>query len=91
MRTRSKGEGQEKLPGMKQSRIKEIHEKALEVKGYEKKRMEFLGKETGAREELKILMNNHKLEHYEADGVTVNMKMGEPKALVKVNEDENPD
>jgi len=86
-----KGQGQEQFPEMKQKRIKEIHEKAIELKGYERKRQEFLSKETGARGELEILMNNHKLEHYLVDGVEVIMKETEIKALVKIHEDEKPD
>jgi hypothetical protein len=91
MASKVKATGQEKLPGMKQTKIPTIHAKAIEMKGFERKRMEFGAKEQGARSELEILMKNNKLEHYEVDGVEVIMKATEVKALVKIHEDEQMD
>lgn len=80
-----------KLPGMGQKKIKPIHDKALEVKGYERKRQEYLGRETGARKELEILMNNNKLEVYDCEGVKVTMKATDVKAFVKISEEADPE
>ena len=86
-KSKVKTTAQDKLPGMKQDKIPAIHAKALEVKGYERKRMEFAAKEQGARDELEILMTNNKLEHYDVEGVEVTMKATDVKAFVKLHEE----
>jgi len=78
--------GQEKLPGMKQTRDEAIHSKALEYHAFQVKRSEFLAKEVAARQELEILMKNKKLEFYDVDGVEVKIVATEIKAKVKIKE-----
>ena len=75
---------QERLPGMKDSKLEALHNAALDYAEIRDKRQALTKEEVELKGQLLTLMHKHRKDHYEYNGVVVDLVTEEETVKVRV-------
>lgn len=86
-----KGPRQKALPGMDDRRLNDLHETAISYAEIRDQRMGLSVQEVDAKKTLLVLMKKHKKEHYQYQGVIIDIVHEKENVKVKIKVDGGED
>lgn len=82
---------QKRLPGMADAKLEALHNAALDYAEVRDKRQELTKEEVALKGTLLTLMHKHKKDHYEYNGVTIDLVTEEETVRVRVKKAKTDD
>jgi len=84
-------ETSDRLPGMEDAKIEALESAAMEYVKIRDKRQKLTTKEVELKQDLLSLMHEHNRDHYEYNGVTVDVVVEEETVKVKIRKPKDDD